>query len=115
MAAAGSTGTSGSGGPASRSSVIPTTVTRPSRCPDTGGRYMSGGAVGAGDVLERPHEPNARQIVAGDCGLDVACRQQRAPSPRTGFESQWPAPRDKVAHEGGHVIDLGQVGRVRVE
>src|SRR4029077_19379946 len=91
------------------------TVTWPSRCPDTGGRYKSRWTVGAGGILERSHEPETGQVVAGDRGLNVGGRQQRRPRAPTGFESQWPAPRDQVAYEGGHLIDLGQVGGVPIE
>ncbi len=63
-------------------------------------------SAGAGESLERPDESNTRQVVAGDCGLDMGRRQQRSPSAWSCFESNWPAPRDQVTYEGGHLVDL---------
>src|SRR5438445_1824273 len=72
-------------------------------------------SVGVREPLDGPDETDARQVVAGDGGRDVACRQQRGPGAWRGFESKWPAPGDQVTHKGGHLIDLSWVGWIRIE
>src|SRR5438445_8795204 len=67
-------------------------------------------SVGVREPLDGPDEADARQVVAGDGGLDVGCRQQRGPGAWRGFESKWPAPGDQITHERGHLIDLSWVG-----
>src|SRR2546430_3868783 len=114
MAGSGSAGRSGSELPSPRSSVTATPAPW-SRRPDTQVCYKPPPGALLEPPVERPHEFVGRQVVAGDCGLDMTGADHRRPGFGKDFESHRPSSRHYVVDIGGNLVGLRRLARLHLE